>query len=105
MIVKGIGVVFFKKKGIYAHIYRQGITRYSGEDGCIEYYDIDGDRFRIVSCMYPANDSPEDFYVQGEDYKLDRNKMNMSLPRLRSVFNALIFSPDACNMHHAITVL
>ena len=104
MVVKGIGVVFLKKKGGFVRIYRQGITRYAQEDEIISYSDICGKRFRIISCLYPAIEG-FGFYIQGKAYKRDRDTIAVSLPKLRSTFNALVFSPDACNRSHTTTVL
>jgi hypothetical protein len=104
MIVKGIGVVFLKKNGKRVRIYRQSITRYSQGDEWVVYHDKKGERLRIVSCMYPA-DEPEEFYIQGESYKRDKHRIDMSLTRLRSIFTALVFSQDACNMPHTTTLL
>ena len=104
MVIKGIGVVFLKKKGGFVRIYRQGITRYSQEDEMIRYTDIRGKKFRIVSCLYPAIEG-FGLYIQGEAYKRDRDTIAVSLPKLRSTFNTLVFSPDACNRPHTITVL
>ena len=104
MVVKGIGIVFLKKRGELTHIYRQGITRYSQEYEEITYYDRDGDRFRIVSCMHPADESDE-LYIQGESHSRDKHKMVIHLPRLRLIFNALVFSQDACQRPHTTIVL
>ena len=104
MIVEGIGVVFLKKKGRLVSIYRQGITRNTQEDGMIGYRQINGEKFRIISCMYPALEGIG-LYVQGKSYKLDRDTLVISLPKLRSIFNTLVFSSDAHNMSHTTIVL
>lgn len=104
MIVEGIGVVFLKKKGRLVSIYRQGITRNSQENEMIGYCKRNGESFRIISCMYPAMEGVG-LYIQGNNYKLDRDALVISLPRLHSIFKTLIFSSDARNRPHTTIVL